>query len=498
MSPPEVLGVVGAGTMGAGIAQLGAAAGIPTRLHDPVEAALDKGVASLRKGLEKLAEKGRLPGGDATAAAALVTPTPRFEDLADCELVIEAAPERPELKRELFAGLSALCGPGTVLATNTSSIPVTSLAGAAERPENVVGMHFFNPPPLMKLLEVIPAEQTGERAVELARATGEAMGRHVILAADGPGFLVNRCGRPFGAEALRIVQEGIATPEQVDRICRLGGGFRMGPFELMDLVGIDVGYEVAQSFTALSFGEPRWKPSPLQARMVAAGRLGRKTGRGWYEYGGDGGYRPEDPEPREPSGEAAAVRMAGAPAELRERAVELGLEIDADGAPAIYSCRTASLTAQAGSSDAVGILIGPPLASARLAELTRTPATTEDTALAAEAFCAALGLHAEWVRDGCGLVLRRMVCQLVNEAAFAVGEGVGSPDDVDAGMTLGLNHPRGPFEWADLIGADKVLETIDGLWEERREERYRAAPLLRQAGWLGVSLGEVSRGRAAT
>ena len=177
-----------------------------------------------------------------------------------------------------------MIAPDAVLATNTSSIPVTSLAGAAAAPENVVGMHFFNPPPLMKLLEVIAADQTGERAVQLAREAGEAMGKRVIRAADGPGFLVNRCGRPFGAEALRLVQERVATPEQVDRICRLGGGFRMGPFELMDLVGIDVGYAVAQSFTELSFGEPRWKPSPLQARMVAAGRLGRKAGRGWYEY----------------------------------------------------------------------------------------------------------------------------------------------------------------------------------------------------------------------
>ena len=161
-----------------------------------------------------------------------------------------------------------------MLATNTSSIPVTSLAGAAARPENVVGMHFFNPPPLMKLLEVIAAEQTGERALDVARAAGEAMGKTVIVAGDGPGFLVNRCGRPFGAEALRLLQERVATHEQIDRICRLGGGFRMGPFELMDLVGIDVGFEVAQSFTELSFGEPRWKPSPIQARMVAAGRLG--------------------------------------------------------------------------------------------------------------------------------------------------------------------------------------------------------------------------------
>src|SRR5204862_823248 len=176
--------------------------------------------------------------------------------------------------------------PGTVLATNTSSIPVTRLASASSEPENVVGLHFFNPAPLMKLVEVIAALQTGEHALAVARATGEAMGKRVIDAADGPGFLVNRCGRPFGGEALRLLQERLATIEDIDRIYRVGGGYRMGPFELMDLVGIDVGLAVAQSFTELSFGEPRWKPNPLQARMVAAGRLGRKTGRGWYSYDG--------------------------------------------------------------------------------------------------------------------------------------------------------------------------------------------------------------------
>ncbi len=194
-----------------------------------------------------------------------------------------------------------------MLATNTSSIPVTSLAGAAARPENVVGMHFFNPPPLMELLEVIRADQTGDRALELAREAGEAMGKRVILAADGPGFLVNRCGRPFAGEGLRLLTERIATHEQIDRICRMGGGFRMGPFELMDLVGIDVDFEVAKSFTELSFGEPRWRPSPIQARMVAAGRLGRKTGRGYYDYPEGGSHRPDDPAPLEPGGGAGTL-----------------------------------------------------------------------------------------------------------------------------------------------------------------------------------------------
>jgi len=476
--------------MGSGIAQLAVAAGFETRLHDPDQQALFKGTSALRDGLDKLGQKGRL-GGTADEAFGRLRPAAALNELAGCELVIEAAPERPELKRELFSQLSEICGEETVLATNTSSIPVTSLAGAAARPENVVGMHFFNPPPLMKLLEVIPADQTGEHALAMATATGEAMQRRVIVAADGPGFLVNRCGRPFGAEALRIVQEGLATPAQVDRICRVGGDFRMGPFELMDLVGIDVGLEVAKSFTELSFGEPRWKPSPLQARMVAAGRLGRKTGRGWYEYG-EGAHRPDDPEPLEAKGEAPPVCLRGVPVQLRARALELGLKIDAEGAPELVSCRRASLAEQWGSADAVGIMVGPPMATARLAELTRTPATSDASCLTAEAFLTALGLHTEWVGDSPGLVLRRIVCQLVNEAAFAVAEGVGSPEDVDAGVTLGLNHPRGPFEWSELLTPDMVVETIDGLWEERHEERYRTAPLLRRAASLGISLSDAA------
>jgi 3-hydroxybutyryl-CoA dehydrogenase len=379
-----------------------------------------------------------------------MVPVGKLDGLAGSDLIIEAAPEQPDLKRDLFGALS-LIAPDAVLATNTSSIPVTSLAGAAVKPENVVGMHFFNPPPLMRLLEVIRADQTGDRALALAREVGEAMGKHVIVAADGPGFLVNRCMRPFGAEALRLVQERVATPEQVDRICRLGGGFRMGPFELMDLVGIDVGYAVAQSFDELSFGEPRWKPSPLQARMVAAGRLGRKTGRGWYEYG-DGPHRADDPEP--PEG---------------------GEGFDATG---LIDCAARTLSAP----DQVGFHLLP---GARLIEFTRGPNATP---AAAEKAAVAAGLHHEWVGDAPGLVLGRIVSCLVNEAAFAVGEGVGSAADVDAGLELGLNYPRGPVGWGEEIGLARVLATIDGLWAERHEERYRAAPLLRRSVALGTKL----------
>jgi 3-hydroxybutyryl-CoA dehydrogenase len=509
-----VLGVVGAGTMGAGIAQLGAAAGMRTLLHDPVPEALERGTEAARRGLTRWIEKGRSD----ESALELFEAVASLDQLSPCELVIEAAPERAELKRDLFGALSMVCGDDVVLATNTSSIPVTSLAGAAARPENVVGMHFFNPPPLMPLLEVIRAEQSSDAVIELALEVGRAMGKEAIVAADVPGFLVNRCGRPFSGEGLRLLQERVATHEQIDRICRLGGGFRMGPFELMDLVGIDVGFAVARSFDELSFGEPRWRPNPIQARMVAAGRLGRKTGRGYYEYPEDGSYRADDPEPPPAEGaEGTALALLGdgplADA-LRERARAAGYElreggpaevvVDAGihpelarpgaaapplpgGAPTLVLCAAGSLAAR-GEPGAVGFHLLPPLDEAKLVELTRLPTTQQFACEAAERFFESLGLLTEWVEDAPGLVLGRMVSQLVNEAAFAIGEGVGSPDDVDAGLTLGLSHPRGPVAWSEAIGLEHVLAVLDGLWQERREERYRAAPRLRRAAALGRSL----------
>jgi 3-hydroxybutyryl-CoA dehydrogenase len=449
--------------MGAGIAQLGCQAGIRTLLYDPLPEALERGAERVR---------GRLARFEGTPAPLNVVD--KLELLATCDLVIEAVPERPELKRELFRELSGR-NPRIVLATNTPSILVTSLASAAARPENVVGMHFFNPPPVMKLVEVIPAEQTSAAAVELATEVAKRMDRHPIRVQDGPGFLVNRCNRPFGAEALRLLQERVATHEQIDRIVRLAGGFRMGPFELMDLVGIDVGFEVAKSFMEQSFGEPRWKPSPLQARMVAAGRLGRKTGRGWYEYPPG---RPDDPEPLVPSGgDGRRLSIVGAGRlwdELRERAELAGFR---EGTELVVGdSPDADIVFRSGNElgGRVGFHLLPPLG--QLVELTGE--RNEEV----ERLFAALGFHPEWVGDAPGLVLGRIAAQLVNEAAFAIGEGVGSPADVDAGMTLGLNHPRGPVEWWRAIGTEHVVSILDALGEER----YRVAPVLRRGSLEGA------------
>jgi len=504
---PGLLGVVGAGTMGRGIAQLGALAGMEVVLYDPVPEALDGAVAAIAQDLERSVQRGRMSAGEVRSALALVKPAGELGELARCELVIEAAPERLDLKAELFAQLPS----DAILATNTSSLSVTAIAALAERPENVVGMHFFNPPPRMRLVELVAGVQTSARALAVARATATAMGRTPIDARDDIGFIVNRCGRPYYTEALRLVDERIADPATIDRICRLGAGFRMGPFEVMDLVGLDVGLDIAESFTHQSYGEPRWKPSPAQRRLVAAGRLGRKSGAGWYDYS-EGAGRPADPA--SPAGHGGAGRVLtvlgdGAEADgMRARAAREGFTVvDAvpaggcelvlafdpaaahgrvpAGVPLALSCATGTV-ASFGEKHAAGFHVLPPAQDATLIELTRVPATPAATVQAVEAAAAALGLHAEWVDDSPALVLGRIVSQLVNEASFAVGAGIGDAQDVDLGLELGLNHPRGPFAWGERIGLAGVLARLDGLWADRHEDRYRAAPLLRRAVALDV------------
>ena len=550
-----VIGVLGAGTMGNGIAQLAARSGAKTLLYDPFPDALEKGTESAHKGLAKEAAKGKLTEEQAKRAAESLSPVDDMAALSECELVIEAAPERLELKHEMYGKLSEIVSEECVLASNTSSLLVTAIARGATRPERVVGMHFFNPAPLMRLLEVVAGVQSSQRALALAQATGEAMGKTVIVAKDGPGFIVNRCNRPFGLEALRLVQEQISDVQTIDRICRLEGGFRMGPFELMDLVGVDTGLEISESFYAQSYGEPRWRPSMIAARQVAAGLYGRKSGRGYYDYAASGttgsatasgpyrpAHRPQDPEPPAPGapgqGEGVVVICGeGVVAqELRAAAGAAGYEvrtphepsggvlpalfIDCDARPALRDagaggetgmpdrrgahaqmhggarlvlCASGSLSALDPDGSAVGFHFLPPFEKAALVELTRGETSSPVAAARAERFFAALGRHVAWVGDAPGLALGRIVCQVINESAFALGEGVGSAKDIDTGMVLGLSHPRGPLEWADAIGLDHVLTVLGALGEEYREERYRPAPMLRRlvaAGRLGRSSGE--------
>ena len=296
MAKPSRVGVVGAGTMGAGIVQIAALGGYETFLYEIDEKQLERGLEMIRNGMSRGAERGRWSEAEANAALERIRTDTLIELLSECELVIEAAPEDLDLKRNLFGRLAQVCGPDAVLATNTSSLSVTAIASAVPEPQRIVGMHFFNPPALMQLVEIVAGDESGEVALELTTGVARGMGRTPIRARDSVGFVANRCVRPFFLESLRMLSEDVAPHDEIDRIVRLGAGLRMGPFELMDLIGIDVNFAVARSFWAQSFGEPRWRPVPLHERMVASGRLGRKTGRGFYSYETGELHRPRDPD----------------------------------------------------------------------------------------------------------------------------------------------------------------------------------------------------------
>ena len=464
-----MIGVAGAGTMGSLIAALGCVAGHDTLLWDVDADGLAKGVERAREELRGGAERGRWDAG----LDEKLQPASSEDDLARCDFVVEAIVERVEPKRDLFARIGEK-NPDAVLASNTSSLLVTAIANGVPNPERVVGFHFFNPATRMKLVEVVAGAASSDGAIAKIAALGEAMGKTVVHAVDGPGFLVNRSNRPFGVEALNLLGQRVADVETIDRIVRLGGGFRMGPFELQDFGGLDIGFAVSQSFYEQSFGEPRWRPSPLSAKMVAAGWLGRKAGRGWYEYPPG---RPEDPAPPEGGGASGTVAIGGGfrvMNALRERAAEAGWDVrDADFAGIAIGNKRVPLLA-GGSLETLGGTTGfHAVTPLTLAELTGA----RDEAV--ESFFRSLGLHTEWVADSPGLVLGRIISQLVNEACFAVGEGVGSPEDVDAGMVLGLNHPRGPFAWLKELGREHVIDVLDALRAEHGD-RYRVAPYLRR------------------
>ena len=287
------VGVIGAGTMGRGIAQLAALGGYETVLYDVAPELAQGGAEALNAALDKGAERGRWSVDDARAAAARVEATAGLERLRGCGLIVEAAPEKLELKREIFTALAEAVGPEAVFASNTSSLRVSEIATGVPGAERVVGMHFFNPPPLMKLVEVVAAKRSSEEALARTTEVAERMGRTPIRAKDSPGFVANRLARPFSLESLRMLGDGVADVPTIDRVVRLGGGFRMGPFELLDLIGLDVNLEIARSFFAQG-GEPeRWRPSPIQEELVAEGRFGRKSGHGYYDYDAE---READPD----------------------------------------------------------------------------------------------------------------------------------------------------------------------------------------------------------
>ncbi len=486
------IAVVGAGTMGRGIAQVAALAGFEVVLTDAREGAADEAVAFVTGMLARAAEKGRLPPADAAAAAARLEPG---TTAAGAELVIEAVVEDLAVKRRLFAELEGVVGAETVLATNTSSLPVTEIAAGLAAPERVVGLHFFNPVPVLRLVEIVPGERTTPGTVVRARRFVERLGHRGVVVRDTPGFVVNHVGRAYSTEALRLLDEGVADHVAIDRVLREAAGFRLGPFELLDLTGLDVSQPVMESVWSGFYGDPRLRPSPTGRRRLAAGRLGRKSGSGFYEYPRDEAPAQDEPPPYDGS-PVWVSRAEGAGEHLAELLRGAGVRVEGDGRPsgdavAVVTpwgedVTTATLAQELAPERAVGV--DPLGAYAGRLTLAGSPATTAATLARARAALGATGRAVTTIADSPGFVTQRVVAAIVNLACEVAQLRLAAPDDIDTAVRLGLAYPHGPLSWGDEIGPDRVLRVLDGLQRATVDPRYRPSLWLSRRARLGISL----------
>ena len=499
LSLQTVIAVVGTGAMGAGIAQVAAAAGHPVKLLDNRPDAAARAVEGIRAQFAKMAEKGKLTAEAAAAAGARLSAVHELADLADAGLIVEAIVENLEAKQTLYRDLEAIVGPDCIFGTNTSSISVTAIGAALKHPERLAGLHFFNPAPLMALVEIVSGLATDKAVADTLFASAAAWGKTPVHAKSTPGFIVNRVARPYYAEALRLAQEGAADYATIDACCREAGGFRMGPFELMDMIGHDVNFAVTNSVWRAFYNDQRFLPSLIQQELVDAGFFGKKTGRGFYDYR-DGAVRPaaQTEAAQVPAGMIVVCGESIAAEALADRLTHSGLSFsrapDSDGRIAeigravIYVTDGRSATQRAAESGVANtVLIDLALDYDKATRLAMAAAEQcEPSAIAAATgLLQASGFAVSRFLDIPGLAVMRTVAMLANEAADAVNQGVCSETAADAAMRLGVNYPQGPLAWADQVGVESIRNVLANLGASYGEDRYRISPLIQRAVFAG-------------
>jgi 3-hydroxybutyryl-CoA dehydrogenase len=494
------VGVIGTGAMGTGIAQLAAQAGSTVLLHDSRSGAAASAAIAIAKQWERLCTKGRLQEAQADAYKASLYAVDSIQALRECDLIIEAVAERIEVKKALFAEVETFVRTTTVLATNTSSLSVTSIAAGLAHPERVAGYHFFNPPPLMKVAEIVAGLKTSPAVCGVLAEYTRQMGHTPVRAQDTPGFIVNHAGRGYGTEALRIVSEGIADFETVDRILRDQVGFKLGPFELMDLTGLDVSHPVMDSIYHQYFEEARYRPSVITAQRLAAGLLGRKTSEGFYSYReGIQQTTPDTPPPEVSEMPPVWVSpRASRRSELLQLLKNLGARVETGQsasplalvlvAPLGFDITTVAVVERLDPARTVGIDLLIDDAATRRRVLATSPATRTDMREAAHALFARDGKPVSVIRDSGGFVTQRVVATIVNIASDICQQGICTPHDLELAVTLGLGYPLGPLAMGDRYGPTNVLEVLFNMQTVYGDPRYRPSPWLRRRGAIGLSL----------
>jgi len=484
MTETHTLGVVGAGPMGAGIAQIGLTSGMTVVLIDLDRDALARAAKDIEARIARMVEKGQLAEGFVADAMARLVLAESLADYAPCDAVIEAIVERLEPKQALFAELEAAVRPDCILASNTSSLSVAAIAARCTHKDRVCGLHFFNPVPLMKLVEVIVAPGTSADVAARATALSHRLGKVPVTVKDGPGFLVNLQGRAYTLEALAIAQESVADLPTIDRIMRDGAGFRMGPFELMDLTGIDVNYP-ATSFIYQGYQhDPRLKTTTLHALMADAGRFGRKTGQGFHAYGDQA-----PPPYLQPAASGAVVR----PRLVGDSAGWAALRATGDFAEGDEVTLIAPLGEDCASVCAARGLDPARTVAVDFTALDRNHLTVMAAIGGGEAaqrvadWLRGHGFTVEVIKDSPGFVLQRVLAMVANLGCELAQIGVGTPADIDTAMKLAQNYPLGPLEWAEKLGLGACHAIMTALQAITGSDRYRPSLWLRRRAQLGLS-----------